>query len=57
MTKYCAIFGICILLAFVLLSMIELSFNVALWPRNTRVTLGLVVTATALILVGMHNDK
>ena len=57
MTKYYAIFGICILLAFVLLSMIELSFNVALWPRNTRVTLGLAATATALLLVGMHNDK
>ena len=50
MTKYCAIFGICILLAYTLLSMIELSFNIVLWPRD--VTLGLVVTATALILVG-----
>ena len=57
MTKYCAIFGICILLAYILLSMIELSFNVALWPRNTRVTLSLVVTATALLLAGMHSDK
>ena len=50
MTKYCAIFGICILLAYILLSMLELSLNIALWPRD--VTLGLIVTATALILVG-----
>ena len=55
MTKYCAIFGICILLAYILLSMLELSFNVVLWPRG--VTLGLIVTATAFISVGMHNDK
>ena len=57
MTKYCAIFGICILLAYILLSTIELSLNVELWPRGTRVTLGLIVIATALILVGAHNDK
>ena len=57
MTKYCAIFGICIVIAYILLAMIELSFNIVLWPRNTRVTLGLVVTATALLLAGMHNDK
>ena len=57
MTKYCAIFGICIVIAYILLAMIELSFNIALWPRNTRVTLSMVVTATALLLAGMHNDK
>lgn len=57
MTKYCAILGICALLAYILLSLIELSFNIALWPRDTRVTLSLIITATVLILVGMHNDK
>ena len=50
MTKYCAIFGICSLIAYILLAMIELSFNIVLWPRD--VTLGLIITATALILVG-----
>lgn len=57
MTKYCAIFGVCALLAYILLSLIELSLNIALWPSDTRVTLGLIIAATALILVGMHNDK
>lgn len=55
MTKYCAIFGICTLLAYILLSMIELSFNIALWPRD--VALSLIVAATVLISAGMHNDK
>ena len=55
MTKYCAIFGVCALLAYILLSLIELSFNIALWPRD--VALSLVVTATALLVAGMHNDK
>lgn len=55
MTKYCAIFGVCALLAYILLSLIELSFNIVLWPRD--ITLGLIVTATALLLAGMHNDK
>ena len=55
MTKYCAIFGVCALLAYILLSMIELSLNLALWPRD--VTLSLIIAATALILVGMHNGK
>ena len=55
MTKYFAIFGIRILLDYILLSVIELSFNIALWPRD--VTLGLIVTATALLQVGAHNDK
>ena len=57
MAKYCAIFGVCTLLAYMLLSMIELSFNIQLWPRDTRVTLGLIIAVTTLILVGMHNDK
>ena len=52
MTKYCAIFGICIVIAYILLSLIELSFNVALCPRDTRVTLSLIIAATAFILIG-----
>ena len=55
MTKYCAIFGVCALLAYILLSLVELSLNIALWPRD--VALGLIIAATALILVGAHNDK
>ena len=55
MTKYCAIFGVCSLLAYIILAVIELSLNVVLWPGD--VTLGLIVTATAFISVGMHNDK
>lgn len=57
MTKYCAIFGVCALLAYILLALVELSFNITLWPRDTRVTLGIIIAATAFILVGMYNDK
>ena len=49
MTKYCAIFGVCALLAYILLSLVELSLNITLVPRD--VTLGLLITS-ALILVG-----
>lgn len=55
MTKYCAIFGVCTLLTYMLLSMIELALNIQLWPRD--VTLGLIIAATALNLIGMYNDK
>ena len=50
MTKYCAIFGVCALLAYILLSLVELSLNIALWPMDA--TLGLLITSAALILVG-----
>lgn len=50
MTKYCAIFGVCSLLAYILLSLVELSLNITLWPRDAA--LGLLATSTALILVG-----
>ena len=50
MTKYCAIFGVCTLLAYILLALVELSLNITLWPMD--VTLGLLITSAALILVG-----
>ena len=50
MTKYCAITGVCTLLAYILLALVELSLNIALVPRD--VTLGLLITSAALILVG-----
>lgn len=56
MTKYYAIFGVCALLAYILLALVELSFDIAL-GLETQGTLGIIITATAFILVGMHNGK